>query len=54
MASNFNVTGFWSAVGVIFFLVAMYLVLNNGSSATGILGALFKGGGSLVSTLQGR
>ena len=54
MASNFNVTGFWSAVGVMLLLIAIYLVLNNASGAEGILGSLFSGGGSLAKTLQGR
>ena len=54
MAGSFNVTGVWSAVGVMLFLIAMYLVLTHSAGATGVLGALFSGGGSLAQTLQGR
>jgi hypothetical protein len=54
LAGQFNVTGVWSAVGVMLFLIAMYLVLTHASGAAGVLGALFNGGGNLAATLQGR
>ena len=54
MAGNFHVTGIWSAVGVMFLLIAIYLVLENFGGANALLGTLFSGGGSLVTTLQGR
>jgi len=54
MANNFKVTGIWSAVGVMFLLIAIYLVLEHWSGANSLLSTLFSGGGSLAQTLQGR
>ena len=49
-----SVRGFWGAVGVAFALVALYLVLNNSSGATRLIGASADGGTSILRVLQGR
>lgn len=50
----FRVSGFWTAIGVAFSLVALYLVLVNWGGANSILGTLFSGLGGTFRTLQGR
>lgn len=54
MARAFNVTGFWSMVGVMLLLVAIYLVLMHATGATSVLSSLFTGGGGVLAVLQGR
>ncbi len=54
MAKTFDVTGFWSMVGVMLLLVAVYLILVHASGASSVLQSLFSGGGSILAVLQGR
>lgn len=49
-----SVRGFWSAVGVSFALVAIYLLLVNSNGATKIISSSASGGSQILRTLQGR
>lgn len=44
----------WAVVGVVLFLIALYLVLENYGGASSVLGTLFSGATVLTGTLQGR
>ena len=52
--SLFDPHSIWAVVGVLLFLIALYLVLEHYTGATNILGTLFNGSTVLASTLQGR
>lgn len=54
MAGAFAVTGFWTAIGVMLLLVAIYLVLTHYAGAKSVLNAAFTGWQGTLSTLQGR
>lgn len=54
MPGMFQVSGIWTAVGVMLILVALYLILNNALGAAGLLKTLFTGWQGTLSTLQGR
>jgi hypothetical protein len=49
-----SIRGFYSALGVMLFLVALYLVLNQASGATSIIGSAASAGRTIFTTLQGR
>lgn len=49
-----NIRTFWQAIGVIFTLIALYLILDNGGAFTRIVNSFFRGGNTLARTLQGR
>ena len=51
---NFNVRGFWSAIGVALSLIALYLVLENGANASKVIGAVASFTTGAFRTLQGR
>ena len=50
----FKVSGVWSFLGVGFSLVALYLVLENGSSFTSAVNAIGSNTTGFYKTLQGR
>lgn len=50
----FRVRDFWGAVGVVFFLIALYLLLANATGANSLFATLFKGGTEFAGKLQGR
>jgi hypothetical protein len=54
VASIFDPHNFWAVIGVVLFLIALYLVLENYVGATNILSNLFSGSVGLAGTLQGR
>ena len=49
-----SIKGFYSALGVMLFLVAMYLVLTRASGATQIISSAAGAGSSIFKVLQGR
>lgn len=44
----------YGAIGVMLFLVALYLVLEHAQGASSVISAGATGGGSLLKVLQGR
>jgi hypothetical protein len=50
----FSPRGIWQTIGVMLFLIAMFLVLEHGTAATSLIKAGSKGGIGLVEALQGR
>lgn len=52
--SIFNPRGILGVIGVILALVALYLILEKGTNATAILGALTSGSIATIGVLQGR
>lgn len=50
----FKVTGIWSWLGTSLFLVAMYLVLDKGDAASGLIKAGSGGLSEIYKTLQGK
>lgn len=51
---NFNVRNFWSFAGAGLALVALYLVLERGTSASRVISASAGGLAQIYRTLQGR
>jgi hypothetical protein len=49
-----SIRGVYGVVGVMLFLIALYLVLEHGGQASGIISAFSKLGVDLGRTLQGR
>lgn len=50
----FNVRNVWSAVGGALALIAIYLVLENGTNASRVIGAFGNFGVNITEALQGR
>lgn len=50
----FNPRNFYAIAGTMLFLVAVYLVLNNGSSANRLAGTFGRVTNNILRTLQGR
>lgn len=49
-----SIKGIYGALGVMLFLVAMYLVLDHAAGATSIIQAVATASGSTFKVLQGR
>lgn len=49
-----SIRGFYSALGVMLFLVALYLVLTRASGATQIISSGASAGANIFKVLQGR
>lgn len=49
-----TVRGFYSALGVMLFLIALYLVLTRAGGATQIISSSAAAGANIFKTLQGR
>jgi hypothetical protein len=49
-----SVRSIYSALGVMLFLIALYLVLNNAGGATNIISAISSFAGGTFKVLQGR
>lgn len=49
-----NIRDVYGALGVMLFLIALYLVLENGAQATRIIGAIGSSTSGVFRTLQGR
>lgn len=49
-----HVKGIYGTLGVMLFLIALYLVLEHGTSASGIIGAIGTQTSGVFKTLQGR
>ncbi|HET9059165.1 MAG TPA: hypothetical protein VFN61_04530 [Acidimicrobiales bacterium] len=52
--SIFKPNSAWAVVGVVLFLIALYLVLEHFGGASALLSTLFNGSTLLAGTLQGR
>lgn len=50
----FNVRNVWTSVGAMLSLVALYLVLENGTNASRVIGAGGNFSVNILKTLQGR
>lgn len=49
-----RINGLWGAVGVVFALIALFLVLDKAGGASRLLNSSFTGFTTLARTLQGR
>jgi hypothetical protein len=49
-----SIRGVWGFLGVSLFLVAVYLVLSNGTAAQGVISSTSSGLANLYKTLQAR
>lgn len=49
-----SVRGFWGAIGVALALIALYLVLENGTNASSVISAVAGGTSQVFKTLQAR
>jgi hypothetical protein len=49
-----RVHGIYGTIGVMLFLVALYLVLEHGGQASSIIGAIGQNSSGVLKTLQGR
>jgi hypothetical protein len=49
-----SIKGVWGFMGVSLALVALYLVLSNGTSAQGVISSLSSGASTFFKTLQAR
>lgn len=49
-----SIRGVWGFLGVSLALVALYLVLSNGTSASGVISSLSAGTSNFYKTLQAR
>lgn len=49
-----SVRNLYGALGVMLFLIALYLVLENGANASRVIGAVGRSTGDVFKVLQGR
>lgn len=49
-----NIRSAWGFAGVVLFLIALYLLLNNSKGATSLANSFFSGSTKFARTLQGR